>query len=285
MSKRQIRIATKNDIQELKHIWYDAFLEHDGKESIDYYFEHSLDLDHTFILEEDKDIKSILSLNQHVLNFDGVDTPVSFVVGVATPKQYQRQGYMKELLEYAIDYAKNTLNQKIMILQAYDWAIYRPFGFVDTYYKSKFTLDHNFFVTYEVKELDAITSDKLLDIYNNYTKDLNGYKVRDKAYFDNMIEANKANMLHYAIYQDSYILFTTKFAKVTILEAAFIDVSELFTLINTVKVKCWILDVELSSDIYNFDYYRFTKELYMMTLKLDESFEIKNEKLYISEVE
>ena len=44
---------------------------------------------------------------------------------------------MKILLNEAIRYAKEELKQNYMILQAYDWDVYRSFGFYEAYYKQE----------------------------------------------------------------------------------------------------------------------------------------------------
>lgn len=278
-----IRIATKKDIKALKQIWYEAFEKHDGKASIDYYFEHAFDLDHTFILEEDNEIKCTLQLNQHQLCFDNKVESVSFVIGVATPQKYQRQGYMRVLLDYAIDYAKNTLKQKIMILQAYNWDVYKSFGFVETYYKSKLELDFNFFADYEVVSLQEVSAAHLLSIYQNYTQSLNGYKLRDEKYFEAMIEMNAQDNFIYGVSKSAYALYALEDDKLIVNEAAFECVYDLFNLLKTLRVKHGVQSVVLNSDIYNFEYYRFEKELFMMSKILDESFTFNQDNLYISE--
>jgi len=280
----RIRLATKEDIPALKDIWYEGFLEHDSKASIDFYFENNFDLNHTFVLVEDNEIKSTLQLNQHVLMVDGKEEPVSFVVGVATPTKYQRQGYMKELLDHAIDYAKNKLKQRLMILQAYNWDVYKPFGFEETYYKSKLVLDKLFFDEYDKIQLSHLSAQRLLAIYNIYTKPLNGYKIRDEAYYDKAFKINEVDNAFFAIYKDAYINYQVQGSNLVVYEAAYFDLFELFSLVKTIKSDFKCEEVILYSDIYHFDYYKFDKELYMMTLKLDPSFKFENEKLYISEV-
>jgi predicted acetyltransferase len=107
------RLAHKKDLPNLKAIWYEVFLEHEPRESIDFYFANNFDLEHTFVLEnDDKEIVSTLQLNQHEIMLDLKKTSVSFVVGVATLEKEQRKGYMRLLLDYTIKYAKETLKQE-----------------------------------------------------------------------------------------------------------------------------------------------------------------------------
>ncbi|MEG0284087.1 MAG: GNAT family N-acetyltransferase, partial [Erysipelotrichales bacterium] len=92
------RLANEADINTIKELWYENFLDHDSKESIDFYFDNNFDLKHTFVLEDSNEIITSLQLNQHQLVIDNKIENVSFVIGVATFKKYQRQGYMKVLL-------------------------------------------------------------------------------------------------------------------------------------------------------------------------------------------
>lgn len=278
------RLANKDDLPILKELWYECFLEHDSKESIDYYFDNLFVVETTFILEVANEIVTSLQLNQHQLYYDGKVEDVSFVVGVATFKKHRKKGYMRILLEYAIDYARTEYNQKYMILQAYDWNVYRPFGFIEAYYKSKQVLDIEQLSKYKTCELTReINVAELLNIYNNYVSDLNGYKIRDEAYYTQLLKTMAVDDIAVAANSKAYIAYEIKDNTLTINECTYLNYEELLSLIKTVALNYNIEDIELYSDLKHVKG-SFEKELYMMVKNLkNDIFNINDDSLYISE--
>lgn len=275
------RLAHKKDLPKLKAIWDEVFLEHEPQESIDFYFANNFDLEHTFVLENDnKEIVSTLQLNQHEIMLDLKKTSVSFVVGVATLEKEQRKGYMRLLLEYAIKYAKETLKQEMMILQAYNWDVYRSFGFYEAYYKSE--------VPFLLEDLDGyqearqmhIDSKLLLNIYEKYTTELNGYKIRDLKYFDKHQKALAVDKTQIAASEDAYLFYQISGGKVVVIETAYTDKEALYALLKSVLKINNVPEALVSTDIKHFDDKRV---LFMMIKNLtDKEYAIDN-RWYISE--
>lgn len=275
------RLAHKKDLPKLKAIWDEVFLEHEPQESIDFYFANNFDLEHTFVLENDnKEIVSTLQLNQHEIMLDLKKTSVSFVVGVATLEKEQRKGYMRLLLDYAIKYAKETLKQEMMILQAYNWDVYRSFGFYEAYYKSE--------VPFLLEDLDGyqearqmhIDSKLLLNIYEKYTTELNGYKIRDLKYFDKHQKALEVDKTQIAASEDAYLFYQISGGKVVVIETAYTDKEALYALLKSVLKINNVPEALVSTDIKHFDDKRV---LFMMIKNLtDKEYAIDN-RWYISE--
>ncbi|MEG0367635.1 MAG: GNAT family N-acetyltransferase [Coprobacillus sp.] len=277
------RKATINDIPILKDLWYENFLEHDSKESIDYYFENNLDIEHTFILEDDNEVITSLQLNQHQLVIDKKIEEVSFVVGVATFKKYHRQGYMRILLNDAIEYVRSTMKQKYIILQAYNWDVYRSFGFVDAYYKQVLVYDIDSLKDIEDVMLIDYLPNKMLEQYNEYVENLNGYKKRGLVYFKNIEAMSKVEELHIALSEKSYIVYGIDNNKMYVGDCAYSNEIELLKLIKKELVRLNLEQVQIETDIHH----KFKKEskqkLNMMILNLvDDKLEEKS-CLYISE--
>ncbi len=275
-----IRIATNQDLPNLKKLWYECFLEHDSKESIDYYFENSFDLNHTFILEVANEIACSLQLNQHQITYQNEIEAVSFVVGVATPIKHRRKGYMRILLNEAIRYAKEELKQNYMILQAYDWNVYRPFGFYEAYYKQE--------ISYSIKELanvdlikeEEVSSAKLLDIYQRYTQGLDGYKIRDQKYFVKMLKMYQVEGVKLLLTNEAYLIYYEAEEYVEVSECAYLNKEELE---KALKILADRYQKDLKIKIDNL----FVKEnsnklIYMMVKDLNKEFKVLDN-LYISE--
>lgn len=277
----ECRLAHTDDLPVLKEIWYEVFLEHDPKETIDFYFENNFDIKHTFVLENKKGkIVSTLQLNQHDLMLNHKPVAVSFVVGVATLPKEQRKGYMRILLDYAIEYAQENLKQEMMILQAYNWDVYRSFGFYEAYYKSELTFSLADLDQYEEVPLETVESRLLLNIYEVYTINLNGYKIRDLEYFDDHQKALAVDKTLIASSESAYLFYQVDKEEMIVSETAYKDETALFNLLKTVANKNKVTKVQVSTDIKNFNE---NKTLFMMIKNLaDKNINI-DDHWYISE--
>lgn len=283
-----IRIANEKDLNNLRELWYECFIEHDGKDGVDYYFENHFDLDHTLVLYEEDQLICSMQLNQHQLMINNQVEDVSFVVGVATFNKYRKQGYMKKILNYGIDYSKNVLKQKLMILQAYDWDIYRPFGFEEYYYLNEYSLNISDLNDFKCIELDDINESSLLKAYELYTSNLNGYKIRSVDYYQKYLKMLDNDGLKIKRYLDNYIIYSKTNDSFEIVEAIYNNEKELFDLIKTVmsneKITTQIkLNLDTKNIIMN-NRIVYNKKLFMMIKTHDDSIKsIKNENLYILE--
>lgn len=282
-----IRIANKKDLNNLKELWYECFIEHDGKDGVDYYFDHHFDLDHTLVLYEDDNLICSMQLNQHQLMINNKVESVSFVVGVATFNKYRKQGYMKKILNYGIEYSRDVLKQKLMILQAYNWDIYRPFGFEDYYYINECVVNVND-LNNKIIELDSYNEQSLLKSYQLYTSKLNGYKIRDYEYYQKYLKMLESDGLKVASYLENYIIYKKNKKIFEVVEAIYNDETELFDLIKTVVSNDKEIDqIKINVDKnFKFDNNIFTvnKNLFMM-LKIHENIniDISKDNLYIME--
>lgn len=279
----KIRQALASEKKLIQQIWYDLFLEHDSKASIDYYFDFIYDERYTLVLIEDDTIKCTLQLNQHQLVFNNKIESVSFVVGVSTPIEYQGQGYMKKLLNYAIEWARDTLKQNLMILQAYNWDIYRSFGFLEAYYKKTYTINVEAFKEYRNIETIAFDSNICLNIYNKYTSNFNGYKLRDATYFTNINNLIEVDGLKLTQSNNAYLVYYKSNNQLVINEAAYIDTHDILCLIKNI-ITDDIHEVILNTDIFSkFCTETTEKQLFMMIKSLNDFDYNSISKLYISE--
>ncbi|MDF9867340.1 putative acetyltransferase [Bacilli bacterium PM5-3] len=275
------RLAKKSDLLVLKELWYECFLEHDSKASIDYYFDNAFVLDTTFVLEVGNEIVTSLQLNQHDIVYNSKVESVSFVVGVATFNKHRKKGYMKVLLNYVIEYARKNYQQNYMILQAYDWNIYRPFNFKEAYYKKSVELSIADLSGINLIELIDYSSLSMLSIYQKYTENLNGYKKRDKAYFDEMKKMLEIDEMKIALSNEAYLYYQVEDNTLMISECAYNSWESVLQIIKTLNEKMQFEKINVMVDTNN--NLEGRKELFMMIRELnDKKFKI-DEKLYISE--
>lgn len=275
----KFRVANELDLVILKEIWYECFLEHDSKASIDYYFENSFDLEHTFILEVDQEIVCSLQLNQHQIMYQGKEEAVSFVIGVATPIIHRKKGYMRVLLNKAIEYAQVELNQNYMILQAYNWDIYRSFGFYEAYFKKEV-----FFTIEDLKDIvaskqEVITSKGLLELYQSYTSKLDGYKIRDLEYYDKMLKMYLVEEVDVYLSSEAYLIYYVD-EYIEVSECAYLSEDGLKEALKSLSDQ-YQKSIRLKVD-NTYQSEDQLKIIYMMVKDLNKEFKIY-ENLYISE--
>lgn len=101
-----------------------------------------------------------------------------FIVGVATHPYYKKSGYMKQLLNHVL-----SLNiADFWCLQAYDWNLYRSFGFHEAYVLKKTMLQFDEIIE---KMPPCHDAKHLLNLYQLYIVDKDGARIRDLDYYEN----------------------------------------------------------------------------------------------------
>ena len=164
-------------------LWETSFAD-ETKASSQYYFTHFYHEENTWLLTSQQELISMLQLRPMDISLDGKKERVYFVVGVATQKAYEGCGYMKQLLHSVLQ-KEPYASANFILLQAYDWEIYKSSGFVETYMGKRWKLDKQAYLQDEEKGklTTQFTISALVDIYQTYTKDKEGYRIRDKDYF------------------------------------------------------------------------------------------------------
>lgn len=176
-----IQKANDNDIAEIMQLWEQSFPE-ETAESTTYYFEHLYHKEDCYILKSNDELISMLQLRKMKLMIHEQKQQVSFIVGVATNKDYEGCGYMKLLLNHVLSIVSKQ--EPFTLLQAYDWNIYKPFGFEEVYKKSITKLDKQFYTDASGELCECHDATMLLCLYDTYTKDKDGYRIRDIKYYE-----------------------------------------------------------------------------------------------------
>ncbi|WP_270373020.1 GNAT family N-acetyltransferase [Longicatena caecimuris] len=164
-------------------LWETSFAD-ETKASSQYYFTHFYHEEDTWLLTSQQELISMLQLRPMDISLHGKKERVYFVVGVATQKAYEGCGYMKQLLHSVLQ-KEPYASANFILLQAYEWEIYKSSGFVETYMCKRWKLDKQAYLQDEEKGklTTQFTISALVDIYQTYTKDKEGYRIRDKDYF------------------------------------------------------------------------------------------------------
>lgn len=188
-----IRKAETNDIEQIKALWLDSFQEETPK-TTQFYFEHLFHFEDCYVIEHEKEILTMLQCRKVSLMINGKKQDTSFIVGVATKASYRHNGLMKKLLNHVL--AILQTQEPFTILQAYDWNLYKPFGFKETHYHQYAKPQ-----AYPMRDLviqECTDTHILLSIYNKYCENKNGYRIRDEQYYDTYL-------LPYTALEDGHI--------------------------------------------------------------------------------
>ena len=190
-----IRYAKPIDKDQVISIWNYCF--EDGEEFVKYYFENVYDENNTIIIEENNEVLSALQLNKYTIDLRDNKYNVSYVVGVSSKPEVRGLGYMKHLMTYTLkELYKN--GEIVSLLMAIDYRLYKRYGFDHCYDQLQYNLRTDellgFRLSSKLRKATFKDSETLSRIYTKAMKYLNGYAVRDEAYFNRFIkEVNSEN--------------------------------------------------------------------------------------------
>lgn len=231
MERVKVRKANDKDKSLLKSL-YSQFFTEDSKAYTNYYFNNMYNKNNTYILENDKkELLCALQLRLKTLIFNDQKVKTNLIVAVTTPLKHQRKGYMATLMEYVL--SKLESKHEFTLIQAYNWDVYKKFGFKDSHFQDTYQVNHKDLTGFENVELvKNISSSHLNRLYKDFTKTLNGYQNRTKAYYDQLIETAKIEKLKWFISKNAYILVSGN----NVIDMAFRHENDLFSLILSTKL-------------------------------------------------
>ncbi len=124
--------ASDDDLESIIHLWKDNFPD-ETEETTNYYFQYLYHKEYTFVLKNKNHLISMLQIVPISIQIHNQIRECYFILGVATKKNFEKQGYMKKLLQFVLE----QYNNQIIYLQAYHPEIYKPFGFNASHYHQK----------------------------------------------------------------------------------------------------------------------------------------------------
>lgn len=190
----KIRYGEKEDFEKAKNIWTECFT--DSEEEVKFYFSNLYKKENYLVLEDKKDIKASLYENKYRLNIGGTQFPSFYIVGVAVSPEFRGRGYMKELLSYSLNNAKE-IGYPFVYLSPINSSIYRNMGFEYISDIEKYNFSMNELINkkidrdYYIKKVELDLIDRyiydLMDIYTNAMKTFYLYVERDRETFRNFL--------------------------------------------------------------------------------------------------
>lgn len=183
--------ADKTYYDRLKALWKILFKDTD--EFIEYYFTNKVLDNKILIYEQNNQLTTMLHMNPYRISIYDKIEDIHYIVGVGTEPSYQRQGYMKTVMEKALNDLYKFGNM-FTFLMPVDERYYSSFGF-------SFVEDQNLFSTvyselpieckynFQVKTIKNIDIDDLVNFYqSNMNKNYDSYIERDKSVFERLIK-------------------------------------------------------------------------------------------------
>lgn len=213
--------ASENDFNQILQLWKNSFEDEDF-DSTSFYFHHLYNPSHTYLLKYNDTILSMLQVRYITIQKENTPMKVALIVGVATHPDYQKCGYMRILLEYVLE----LLGETVVFIQAYNWDLYRRFGFSEAYtYKKSFYEslgDYNGTSCHDAKHL--------LSIYNDYVLNKDGYRIRDMNYYEDFFLPYHASNYEIIANEDAYIVVDKNHTCVS--ECIYRNIDSLLSLLN-----------------------------------------------------
>ena len=205
-----IRYAKDLDKDQIVSLWDYCF--EDGEDFVKYYFENVYDENNTIIIEENDEVLSALQLNKYTIDLRDNKYDVSYVVGVSSKPEVRGLGYMKHLMTYTLEELYKN-GEIVSLLMAIDYRLYKRYGFDHCYDQIQYNLRTDellgFRLSSKLRKATFEDAETLSRIYTKAMESLNGYAVRDKAYFNRFIKAvsSESGYIYIDEENNSYIAY------------------------------------------------------------------------------
>jgi predicted acetyltransferase len=100
-----IRFLSQEEKGKTRPIYEECF-PYDSKEFVDYYYQEKIKDNEIIVMEEEGEFQVMVHLNPYSLHTKSGIVPISYIVAVATRRNARKQGKMREVMLYAMDYLR-----------------------------------------------------------------------------------------------------------------------------------------------------------------------------------
>lgn len=115
--------------KEQSRLLYEQVFSEDSKKFVDYYYQYKTKDNKILALKNGENVVAMLHLNPYTMLLNGYEVKSNYIVAVATHKDYRHQGYMRALLEKALNDMASAEMPFAFLMPASE-SIYAPFDFV-----------------------------------------------------------------------------------------------------------------------------------------------------------
>lgn len=163
----------------IKALWKDSFRD-ETDISTDFFFSNLFNIEDTYVIECHQQILAMIQSRPLCIRVGDKDVNTHFIVGVATKKEFRKNGLMRRLMNQVL---KDTQEDEVVILQAYQWEIYEPFGFSKKYFQYQYDINQPFNNVMSKAFSKTKDAKKMLEAYHQFCLLHTGYRVRDINYY------------------------------------------------------------------------------------------------------
>ena len=124
----------KDKKQQIIDLWKICF--NDSNEFINLFFQCIYKEENALVIRQGEEIVSALQLLPYVMNYQGLDIPISYIYGVCTKTSERNKGLMHQLLQNAFEEALRRGNSMVILIPAEPWLfeLYRKNGFTEAFF-------------------------------------------------------------------------------------------------------------------------------------------------------
>lgn len=178
--------AFPNEKDIIKQYWKHSFPEAKGS-SIDAFFEVYYHEDDIFVLRnKDKEILALAHVMPKVIKLKDKHLKTLYVSHVMTRREFQGQGYMKELMQRINDLAKKE--HILTVLRPYEPSVFRSLGYENVIANAEYSIATKNIPQLNIDGIILTPKPKdLLSVYEAFTHYFDGYFKRDESYFEKML--------------------------------------------------------------------------------------------------
>ena len=162
---------------QIKNIWLTCFGEEERRYT-EFFFKYVYKPEYGYAIVEDGEVLATACRIPHSMMLKNKVIKTSMIVGVATLPEYQHQGHMHTLMDIVLSACENQ--ELVTLIQAYDQALYKPFGFKPVFQRKEYTYNRsllkrvsNIGCGYDPSALD------MLKCFSAYIRRFDGYYIRD----------------------------------------------------------------------------------------------------------
>lgn len=174
----EIRKPRKEEEGALRELWRKSFADETAA-TTDFYFSHLYDPNDCRIITTKDTLIAMCMVPRWQMSIGGRVQPIRFLEGVAVAEGFRSCGYLR-LLMRRLD---EEFAQEPMMLQAYDWDLYVPFGFTITHRGKRTLLSAPPTADVDGK-LTAARAADCARLYTAFMQRYDGWRIRDVHYYE-----------------------------------------------------------------------------------------------------
>lgn len=222
-----IKEADKSEKQEIYALWKQSYPSQ-NEDYLKFYFDQIFDDGRCILIKQDNLVISSLQMNTHTIRLADKQLKAGYILGVSTLPEFRKRGYMRKLMESAMDEAGH--NYLVSLIRVSNPKICERFGFEIIYNRKAYTVPRE----YLNKVSSANTSyladaEELLQTYQKFVQHFDGYYMRDKNYYSILLNELKLHQKEMVVFRDKqqmvsgYMIYQKKKQEIVIEEAIYLE--------------------------------------------------------------